>query len=161
MKKIFLSSLLLLIFFMTACNRDADEFNPNFLHGSWEKSQFYADLEADYVETFVFSQDGSYEHKRSFRNPGTSEELGYSFFATGSFLLEDNLITLIYSRLLISVEEYYTDFEELVEIEEDSGMVTEARLKIKDSGSILIVYYPCNDMLSSSCLGAQTYRKTQ
>jgi hypothetical protein len=143
MKKIFTLPLLFLTLLFTACQEDEAPIIPSQLYGSWELTGYDSYSDLDYVTSWTFRTDGTYEHSITIREPESPINLGYNYISSGTIRGEDS------NNLFISPTEYLHrpfDGEKLFyskeELERGSveGM-QESKLKfeIRDNGNTLFL----------------------
>ena len=93
MKNLYFLPFLVLIFTFSSCSEDEDDINEPIV-GKWSQSFFAEEWDLDVVTTLEFKSDGSMSYYGTVREPGSEVDLGYQFFAEGSFLIEEGRVSV-------------------------------------------------------------------
>lgn len=91
MKNVYVFVLVFIGLGFSSCDRDENRI-PVALVGSWETVGLNNYLELDYATTYTFNANGTYTHSSTLRNVGESEDLGYNYFESGNYRIEENQI---------------------------------------------------------------------
>ena len=76
---------------IVGCKGDADEF-PIDLVGIWEMKGVNDDIELNYVHTYVFNRNGTFQKSLTLREKDSVEDIGYISNLTGSFRTDGNTL---------------------------------------------------------------------
>jgi hypothetical protein len=93
MKKLYFLNFLILCLAFSSCNEDADKINSPIV-GEWQRSGFVEEWDNDAVWTMVFYADGTMIESGTIREPGSEVDLGYQYFAEGSYKIEDGKVSV-------------------------------------------------------------------
>ncbi|MBN3582792.1 hypothetical protein JYB64_10390 [Algoriphagus aestuarii] len=93
MKNLYFLNLLILCLALTSCHEDEEPIDSPLI-GTWQLSYFVEEWEKDAVITMDFNSDGTMTFYGTVREPDSSEDLGYQFFAEGSFLIQDGRVSV-------------------------------------------------------------------
>jgi hypothetical protein len=93
MKKLYFLNFLILCFALASCNEDADKINSPIV-GEWQQSYYVDDWDKDAVNTMVFRSDGSMTWSGTIRETDSEVDLGYQFYAEGSYKIEDGKVSV-------------------------------------------------------------------
>lgn len=77
----------------SSCNEDVEKINSPII-GEWQQSYYVDDWDKDAVTTMIYRADGTMSYFRTIREPGSEEDLGYQFYAEGTFLIEDGKVSV-------------------------------------------------------------------
>jgi hypothetical protein len=148
--------------FLVSCSDINPEFTPQNLLGTWEQSQFNAEVQLFNITSFIFEDNGTFEYRGSYRQQDTTIDLGYYFLITGNYILNGN--KLIFSNTtyytLPDDDRLYVLLEELVPVEgnENSNIQTEIST---NSGKTELTMYRGLCTLGEDCLGPRTFYKVK
>jgi hypothetical protein len=116
MKKNFTISLLLIILLAGSCQDDQDTI-PTSLIGTWELTSFNDYMGLDFVTTYKFNADRTYEYSSTLREKDTTLDLGYNFWEKGTFSVEHNTVNFTLTEFLhkpYSGDKPFYSIEELI-----------------------------------------------
>ncbi|MBS9523571.1 hypothetical protein KI659_06025 [Litoribacter alkaliphilus] len=120
-------SLLVVSFLVFACSDDPTP-DVTTLHGKWEIREYQSGWDIDWVETYHFEPNGSFQHSLIAKEPGSDVELGYTTYRYGNFHIQNQALQLTDLVLFISLsdiqEGWYSPKEELVKT--DFGVNTQS-----------------------------------
>jgi hypothetical protein len=154
------------IFFLASCSDVNPEFTSQNLYGTWEQSQFNAELELFNVNTLIFKENGTFETRVSYRQQDVQIDLGYYFLTTGNYVLNGN--KLIFSNITYFIlppdsDQIYVLLEELIElVPEEGNEMKSFQVEIStNSGKneLTIDYGSCAP--NAFCLGPLTFFKVR
>lgn len=161
MKIIYVLIILVFGFGLTACDRD-DNRIPSALVGSWEMTALNTHLELDFALTYTFNANGTYTQTSTAREVGKSEVLGYSFFSSGNYRVEDDRIIFALKDHLHkpygATEPFYTK-DELVKGEIDINSEGSQAFEIRTNGQEL--FFPGGTSGGDIMMPDQTFMRVE
>ena len=158
---------LLFAFILFASCKDGDDAVPqSFLDGTYEVAGENTDTGIWYVQQYTFKADGTYEFVILLRESQNGSDLGYTYYAKGTYILRgEDFVAKVTETYQLDYEEYpdgYAESLEDLEAQELSAEFSESKgvLKRMNDGDKISLVFECNDMLTgmtSMCIGELVY----
>tara|TARA_R110002096_G_scaffold297539_1_gene492011 strand:+ start:999 stop:1493 length:495 start_codon:yes stop_codon:yes gene_type:complete len=156
--------LILLIWFAistSSCTNWEDSFSNGSLYDTWEVVNLHEGYGLNSVATLVINEDRTFTKSITYRQPNSGELVGYYFFSTGTYQLDDKNITFTPNQsLFIDNDKPWGELDDLNPVENSNGFLpVTSTLEYRDNGMKLLVATPCNDIALSSCAPSPIYNR--
>jgi hypothetical protein len=136
-----------------ACHKET----PTFITGTWNHTYYDANSGLNRVDHYQFEENGDYKRYLLFQDPGTKEYLGYGYFQSGTFWIEESELSLFTNRSLLALEAEFATFENLSE--QEAGFSSIAIVHLLERDVLKINLGPCQDPTPIICAPTRDYER--
>lgn len=145
MKTLFQIFIIAFIFAIIGCSeKENNDINNEKLIATWHEKINIEGIDKYAIVEYVFDEDGDYEVVRKVFNSDTDELLGYRFMEVGKYFLKNDQLTFHIQETYVNDDSkgLYSDAEDLVLSEQDSGSEFTLTIKFENGAKTLVYFYP-------------------